>query len=393
MFTFKGELDVSKSWMNRALILQSYAVGQFQIQGDSSSDDVRFLKISLQQFAHGEKQFYVGLGGTTLRFLALRISREAGEYLITADSALWLRPQNELLNIFKQFAVEAQLTEKGLIVKSRGWKKPSGPVAVSTADSSQFLSSVVLNAIDLDFDLQIQTQGEFKSESYFQYTKALMNECGIAIQQVGPVIIIPQKQILKSMVLQGELDVSSAFSLVGAAVLAGDVQIDNWKKSSLQPDMKFLNLFKAMQIPYLEEKNQLKIKHCSQFHPLEANLGDCPDLFPVLAVLCAFANGKSRLYGASQLVHKESNRIQKTAELLTHCGFEIEELPDGLVIHGDPEKKYFYKMEILFDPDDDHRMAMAASLLRLKGFPLRIKNPNCVSKSYPQFYQHIGFSS
>ena len=95
MFQFVGDLEISKSWMNRALILQSFQP-HLKIVGDSSSHDVQLLKKALEKFLVGETEFYAGLGGTTFRFLALRVSRKPGSYLIRADQKLLDRPQTEM---------------------------------------------------------------------------------------------------------------------------------------------------------------------------------------------------------------------------------------------------------------------------------------------------------
>ncbi len=383
-FHFSGSLEISKSWMNRALILQSYNP-HIQIHGESSADDVVLLKKALTDFKNDQKEFQVGLGGTTLRFLALRLSRAIGEFTIFGDEKLFSRPQTELIHVLNQLGVNAELSENSLKIKSEGWKKPTKAIQIDTQKSSQFLSSFVLNAMDLDFDLQYQTSQQITSEGYYQYTLDLIRKCGVEISDQKI-----RSQKLKPIVLKGEIDVSSAFSLIAAGILAGDVEIKNWSDKSLQPDMQFVQFFKQMGISFDHTESEFKIKQQSEFKNLQANLKNCPDLFPVLSVLCAFAEGESHLFGAHQLIHKESNRIQKTYDLLTRCGVKAELQNDGLKIQGNPNAKYRTKDLIHFDPDGDHRMAFAAAILQIKGFPIIITDPNVIKKSYPQFYQHIG---
>lgn len=383
-FHFSGSLEISKSWMNRALILQSYNSG-IQIQGESSADDVVLLKNALDDFKNGKKEFHVGLGGTTFRFLALRLSRVSGEFTIHGEEKLFSRPQNELIHVLNQLGVTAELSKNSLKVKSEGWQKPVKAIQINTDQSSQFLSSFVLNAMDLDFDLEYQTSQQITSEGYYQYTLDLIKKCGVDVSDRKI-----RSQKLKTTVLKGEVDVSSAFSLIAAGILAGDVEIKNWSDKSSQPDMQFVQFFKEMGISFISGESEFKIKQQSGFKNLQANLKDCPDLFPVLSVLCAFAEGKSHLFGAHQLVFKESNRIQKTYDLLSRCGFTVEMQDDGLKVHGNPNTRYRTKDLIHFDPEGDHRMAFAAALLQIKGFPVIITEPTVITKSYPQFYQHIG---
>ncbi len=383
MFQFSGNLEISKSWMNRALILQSFD-SNLQIFGKSNADDVVLLQKALEQFKNSESDFYIGLGGTTFRFLALRVSRKPGQYLIRGDKKLFLRPQSEIINILQQFGVMAAFTEAGLVIKSKGWQKPLAAVKVLAHESSQFLSALALSAVDLDFDFEIAAIEKITSSGYFQMTLDLLKFAGIKLGKAHQKINIDR--------LAGEVDISSAFSLISAGVLNGSVHISNWNSGTSQPDRKFLDFFKKMNIQFQAQENIFIISKQDSFNAIQADLSNCPDLFPVLAVLCAFANGESHLMNAPQLKYKESDRIEKTFELLSRCGFSVQKKSDGLIITGDQQHTYRAKDLILFDPDGDHRMAMAAGLLMLKGFPIRLPDLNVVNKSYPQFFQHIGVS-
>jgi 3-phosphoshikimate 1-carboxyvinyltransferase len=383
VFKFCGDLEISKSWMNRALILQSFD-SDLKISGSSGADDVKLLEQALCQFKNNETQFNAGHGGTTFRFLALRISRKPGEYFIGAHQSLLLRPQKALVDLLSQLGVMAALTEDGLKIKSTGWKKPTGPVSPETDQSSQFLSALALSAIDIDFNIDVNLPSKMTSQSYFGMTTQLLRQAG-----VEPFLA---HQKIKAKSLVGEVDVSSAFALVSAAVINGAAEITNWNNQSVQPDIEFVNFFNKMNIQFVVEKNSFKIKQQAHFIALKADLSQCPDLFPVLAVLCALAQGRSELFNAPQLKHKESDRIEKTYELLTRCRFKVEKKSDGMIIYGDPGNFDQNKDLILFDPAHDHRMAMAAGLLILRGFPIQLTNFGVVNKSYPQFFKHVGIA-
>jgi 3-phosphoshikimate 1-carboxyvinyltransferase len=387
-FNFKGNLDISKSWMNRALILKSYQP-RLEIIGESQADDVKLLQQCLNDLKNGKKEFYVGFGGTTFRFFALRVSREIGNFVIRAEKKLFDRPQQELIHILEQVGVKAYFNSEKteFHIESRGWLSAEivKELKVDAKDSSQFLTAVLLNSIDLPFDLQIETS-KIASESYFNYTQKMMNDLGFAVDD----LFVSNLQRIVPQTLQGEVDVSSFASLAAAAVLDGKVHLTNWNKSSHQPDMEFLTFFKRMGIAFITEDSNFFISKQSQWFALKADFSKCPDLFPVMAILCAFAEGESDLYGAHQLIHKESDRLEKTYELLTRCGFSVSKKQDGLIIRGNPVAKYVKKDLIQFNPEHDHRMAFAARLLQLKGFPVIITDPDVINKSYPQFYQHTG---
>ena len=382
MFSFVGDLPVSKSWMNRALILKSFE-NQLEIVGGSDAEDVVFLQTALSDFKNGKNELYAGLGGTTLRFLALRVSRQPGNYVIKADPQLFRRPQQEISNILDQLGVTTVWNSDSLVIQSAGWQKPQSPLKISTAESSQFLSALALSCVDLNFELTIANlPAQFKSQSYFKMTQQLLDQCGIVFGKAHQKIQ-PQKLI-------GEADISSAVSLIVAAILSGSACISNWPAVTDQPDVQILNFLQSMGIKFQLQASELFVEQQNTFQSLKADISDCPDVFPVLSVLCSFAEGTSVLYNAPHLKIKESNRIEKTGELLSRCGFSCQALDDGIQIQGQPNHHYKAKDFIHFDPSHDHRMAMAAAILKLKGFPLIIHDAHVINKSYPQFYQHVG---
>lgn len=133
---------------------------------------------------------------------------------------------------------------------------------------------------------------------------------------------------------------------------------------------------------------QLNIQMPAEIKPIDINLDNAPDLFPCLAVLCAFAKGESVLRGAAHLAFKESDRLAKTKELLekAHILCSPKEKAFHIVGKGHAVKTTSFE----FDPDHDHRMAFAAGLLKLKGFDIGVKNSHVVSKSFPEFWQVLG---
>lgn len=111
-----------------------------------------------------------------------------------------------------------------------------------------------------------------------------------------------------------------------------------------------------------------------------------PDLFPVLAVLCARAQGESKLSDLLHLSVKESDRLQNTIHLLERLGRKTTLQGTTLLIEGESAP---FEGHGIFDPDQDHRMAMAAQVANLYGTKFEILNPEVVEKSYPQFWQHL----
>lgn len=390
MFRFTGPVLTSKSWLNRAQVVH-YFNPQVKLNIDAESDDVVSLQKAIACIGRGN-EFDLGLGGTSFRFFTFLISRSTGEFTVKAERRLLQRPQAEIVNIFTQLGVSCELTQDHLKITSSGWK-PTEKVICDGSESSQFISGLLLSCWNLDFDLNIRIKKPVLSFDYLKMTTSLLQQAGMQIkmQEQDNFFQLTVEKMQKSSLqdLASELDVSSAFSLCAAAVVDGEAQITNWSRRSSQPDMAFLLAFKKMQIQYDLSDSQLKIVKHNAWFGVDADLQNSPDLFPVLAVLCALAKGDSHLYGAEQLRHKESDRIAKTRELLVAAGFKCEELSDGLRIFGQSSVQNL-QQEFSFDPDHDHRMAMAAALLKLKGYNIKIQNPEVVNKSYPNFWKDVG---
>ncbi len=383
-FSFNGSLGVSKSILNRALILKSY-FSELHIEGSSSCQDVRDLQNALSQLEQSD--FEIAEGGTTFRFLTLRLSRQTGEFRIRTSARLMARPQEELIEILSQLGVEAEKHPWGFIIRGTGWKKPSSPLKVNRSRSSQFLTGVVLNSPGLDFPLEIEAQGEALSEDYFKMTLQMTEELGLEYTyDQNRLVLQPWNRLKRHQYLVGA-DLSSAFSLACFAAANGELNIRNIFKPDLQPDFKFVSAFEDMNIPAEAKGETLRVSRSTQPLPAVLNLSSAPDLFPMMACLCSQIAGTSVLAGAPQLKFKESDRLKKVFELFDLAGVSYEKMPDGIKVRG-PAMPHAQEFE--FDPDEDHRMAMAAAFLKFVGWKIKIKNPQVVDKSFPEFWAVTG---
>lgn len=391
MFHYRAELILSKSWLNRALIIQSYGTAT-PLNLVSNSEDVLVLKKALQDLQQSKTEFHLGQGGTSLRFFCVLVSRRPGNWVIHAHPRLLARPQQGLQDLLKPFGVDVSFHSDHIRIISQGWDVPPKVVA-KAQESSQFFSAFLLNAWSLSKDLTLEIQKPIISLDYLEMTLKMLAVSGMHLQiteteQIKKIFISKNQQPTFSE-LKPEVDVSSAFSLAAAAVIDGVVEIQNWNVNSIQPDIVFLKIFDQMGIAYSQGPKNLKITKQASWRSVDVNLNASPDLFPVLAVLCALADGRSHLSGAKHLRHKESDRLQKTKELLDLAGFRSELKEDGMVIFGlsSTQNK---QNKIIFDPDHDHRMAMAAGLLKLAGYSISIQNPEVIQKSYASFWKDIG---
>ena len=384
-FYFLGKGPFSKSLILRALIVQSY-FPKLQIKGDSKCDDVLFLKEGLRSLKN-QTEVDCAHGGAVLRFLALRASRESGCFILRGSKSLFQRPMQELQMILNQLSCEIECDKNNLTVKSHGWHLSGDALTVSASRSSQFVSAIFLNSWKLAHDLFISIEGNIVSSSYFQMTLSFLRSLGMQIIGEDREYYIPAKQEIRQFIYQPEPDMSCLFSL--SALAEKEVVFTDWSEQSLQPDFIFPDLLRKMGFQIKHTNRVLKITGGNNLKPIKYNIKNCPDLFPVLAALCALAEGISHLYGAPHLRYKESNRIEEVAKLLCLTGRKVKVLNDGLIIEGHSVSSGIEGNVIFFDPKEDHRMAMAAAVLKKAGEPIQILNPKVVNKSFPDFWSVV----
>jgi 3-phosphoshikimate 1-carboxyvinyltransferase len=384
---FVGRVPSSKSLLNRLWVVKSY-FPELQIRGDSQCDDVLRMQAAVQALERGEP-IDAGDAGTVLRFMALRASRLAGHHVINGSRRLFERPQTELLRILNQLGVKAELEPQALRLISAGWKLHGDTLSVSSHQSSQFATAVLLNSWSLPFDLYVSLSGQRVSEGYWRMTLKLVEQLGMKLDFWDNDFRVLKQQRSIVSEFDAESDMSSAFALAAIAAVNGRATFLDFPENSLQPDAQFVAILKTMGVPIELSQSTLKVEHAKRgLNGVSVNLKSAPDLFPVLAALCALAEGESELYGAPQLVHKESNRLERMAEWIRQVGRNVEVRADGLRIFG-PRGPC---APLLLDSDHDHRLAFAAAVWRAADLPVEISHPEVVNKSFPEFWNTLGWS-
>lgn len=399
-FDFCGTIPPSKSLLIRQLLLTLYEP-KITLPLDSKCSDVLAMRGACAAFRDSERDsqagprpqiVHCGEAGLVLRLCLGYAARHGGDFLLTGARRLIERPHEPLLSTLRQLGAEisVQLSPTpALRVRSSGWQPVLGPLSLSGGLSSQFASSLLLNAWDLPFPLHISCDPEPVSEGYLEMSIDTARRFGMQIAQHKEAdkmsLIVPPRQQIQALPATGEADVSSAFAVAALAAVAGSAQIRNFPQHSLQPDHCFVDLLRQMGVPITLSTEGLLVRRAERLQPLTVDLGGAPDLVPVLAVLCALADGKSRLFGAPQLRGKESDRIATTAALLTLLGRQNLPLADGLEIVGRPLGDSDRAQPLTFDATGDHRLVMAAAVARWAGFPIAVRGLSSVHKSFPEF--------
>lgn len=383
-------LPSSKALVLRAALLKSF-LPDLEIIGQNHCDDVQLINNGITaMFAN--RPIHCGFSAAVLRFLTLRASRIPGRHLLYGAPRLFQRPTRPLFFVLEQLGIRIELGENSVLIDSQGWKPSHSPIQVPVDTTSQVASGLLLSSWELDFDLQLEFTGTAVSKGFLDLTLSLLQSAELHILHEKDFLLIPQGQTPRLTHLPLETDMSLAFTLSSFGVLLGEVDLSPIPSSSQQSDYEFLSLLERMNVEITrrdEHTQTVTVRQPSLLKPIDVSLRSCSDLFPSLSVLCAFANGTSRIYDTPQLAHKESNRLQMTQRLLTLIGIKSRIDGDDIFIEGNPMLAPQSKTPLHFDPEDDHRMAMAAALLKKKGFPIEIKNPYCVTKSFPEFWSYI----
>jgi 3-phosphoshikimate 1-carboxyvinyltransferase len=257
-------------------------------------------------------------------------------------------------------------------------------VEVDASESSQIVSGLLLAAARFDEGLDLRLAGGVPSMPHVEMTVTTLREHGVDVVptdhgwRVSPGPIGALDRIV-------EPDLSNAAPFLAAALVTGGrVTVRDWPEVTTQPGAQLDRLLSAMGADVARTPEGLRVTGSGRIRPLEADLGDVGELTPVLAGLCALAEGTSRLTGIGHLRGHETDRLQALDEVLTAVGARVEQLPDGLVIEPGPPRA------AQVDSYADHRMVMAAAVLGLAVEGVAIADPEAVSKTMPDFVERWG---
>lgn len=400
-FFFRGPLPPSKSILIRYLLLQGYAP-DLQPPWLSACDDVQVMQAAIAALTARPSpsaattpivEADCGEAGLVLRLCLAFAARRGGRYLLRGSPRLLARPHGPLLQALRMLGsqIEQASDGTGLTVDSpQGFQAPPQPLSLLGGSSSQFASALVLNAWDLPFALDIDIDPKPVSAGYLTMSLHIAQQLGMTVQRTKTGRLhIPAGQRLQVRPTLAEADVSSALAVVAIAAVAGSAHITNFPLRSLQPDVRFLELLSMMGVRLRLDDDGLRVEQPVRraLRPILTSVADCPDVVPVLAVLCSLAEGESLLHGAPHLRGKESDRIAETAALLRLLGREVAELSDGLRICGRPLDQADRAPRRSYHPGRDHRLVMAAAVARWAGFAIEIHGQEAVDKSFPEFRQ------
>ncbi|MHA1148204.1 MAG: 3-phosphoshikimate 1-carboxyvinyltransferase [Promethearchaeota archaeon] len=423
-----GEITApsSKSYSHRALVAAGLTEGVSVIKNPLNSGDVKvtieilkalnirvleetggsyIIEKSIESFKPVYKTINCKNSGTSLRIFSALSLLIKGGLTFTGEFLKRERPIIPLLNALKKLGAEYTLRKNKL--KIERFRKSCDKVKISGDISSQFITALLFlcpkikcNNLNL---IELEITSPIISYPYIQITLDVLRSFGVNIiekldENKKGKFIIECNQNFRTQVYTVPGDFSSAAFLISAAALSkedSNIKVRNLDLSNPQGDKKIIELLTKMgaKIDYNWEKKVVEISGNINRYPLNGIEIDCveiPDLFPILAVIGAFAKGKTVLYNAENLRRKESDRLMVMARELKRIGVNVEEFDDKLIIYGIDELKKEFEKVIEFNHENDHRIAMACTIagLNLESESV-IKQIEITEDSYPGFVKDL----
>ncbi|SNS03375.1 3-phosphoshikimate 1-carboxyvinyltransferase [Geodermatophilus pulveris] len=393
-------LPGSKSLTARGLVLAALADGPGRLVRPLRARDTDLMAAALRALGvrieddgpdwvvtpgplRGPAEVDAGLAGTVLRFLPPVAALADGPVRVDGDPRLHERPNAGLLAALRDLGVPVDDGGRGrapFTVHGTG-RVRGGAVTVDARESSQIVSGLLLAAARFDEGLDLALAGGVPSMPHVEMTVASLRERGVDVAgtergwRVAPGPVAARDEVL-------EPDLSNAAPFLAAALVTGGrVTVPGWPASTTQPGGRLDDLLGAMGAAVARTDEGLRVTGGPVVRPLVADLGEVGELTPVLAALCALADGTSRLTGIGHLRGHETDRLQALAEVLGAVGATVEQLPDGLVVTPGARRP------AVLDSYADHRMVHAAAVLGLAVEGVEVRDPGAVGKTLPDFVE------
>ncbi len=397
----------SKSITNRALLLATLANGCSTLRGALFSDDSRYFLQCIQDLGFithvdeashtinvqgldgriptKEVALYVGSAGTAARFLSALLGVSDGLWHIDASEQMRRRPMAPLLSSLEDLGCEIiyEGAQASLPFTLRGKGFLANTLTVDIANSSQFLSALLIIASLCPDDFHVQMQGEH-GMSYVDMTLAMMRQFGVMAQKKDDTFSIAHGQHYKAVDYQIEPDVSAAcYFYALAPLLSQTILVKDIHQNSLQGDIAFLRILERLGCKTTDTPEGILLTPppSGTYPGITVDMSACSDQAITLACIAPFAGSPTTITGIGHTRFQESDRIHAIATQLKKMGIRCDETETSLKIYpGNPKSS-------LVDTYEDHRMAMGFSLIGLRSEGIRIDNPSCCKKTFENYFE------
>jgi 3-phosphoshikimate 1-carboxyvinyltransferase len=355
---------------------------------DDRNPTVLFPRMPERGIPVRSADLFVANSGTTMRFLTALVATGDGRYRLDGIARMRERPIRDLLDALNQLRGVRASSESGngcppVVIETSGIR--GGHVRIRAGVSSQFLSGLLMAAPHSAAPVTIEVEGPVVSEPYIEMTLALMNQWGHRVERIGSSSyrVAPYAHHPGPEAYAIEPDASAAsYFWAAAAITGGRVTVTGLTRKSLQGDVRFVAVLAQMGCR-VEECDAGITVHGGKLRGVDVDMNDISDTVMTLGAVACFAEGPTTIRNVAHIRHKETDRIAALATELRNLGAEVEERADGLTITPRPLRG------CAVDTYNDHRMAMSLALVGLKVPGVAIRNPGCVAKTYPGFWQDL----
>ena len=399
----EGSTDAppSKSYTQRALLASFLAKGKSELVHPGESEDERHMLEAIRQLGAAveptnegwaiegdptsfvnERDLHMGESGLGIRLITPVAAMLPGTTTLTGTGSLLKRPMSPFEEALREAGGQCRTQNGYLPLKVQGPLK-GGTVHLDGSHGSQFLSGLLFALPLAEKNSRIVVEN-LHSKPYIDMTLEVLKQFGIQIKNhQHQTFYIPGNQEYRPTRIKMEADWSNAAFLLTGAAIHGDITLKGLNAQSAQGDRKILEALHDSGARWSQKQSTYSLHSPKELSAFDFDATDCPDLFPPLAVLAAYARGTSSIYGMHRLRHKESNRAEALTDLLSANGIEAGQGNyNELIITGRQPAGG------TFDSRNDHRIAMAAAILALKASnPVVIQRAEAVGKSFPSFYE------
>ncbi|KDP88943.1 3-phosphoshikimate 1-carboxyvinyltransferase [Cupriavidus sp. SK-3] len=411
-------LPGSKSISNRVLLLAALADGETRVCDLLDSDDTRVMLQALRtlgvawrqedgacvvrgvagNFPNKAAELFMGNAGTAIRPLTAALALQGGSYRLSGVPRMHERPIGDLVDGLRQIGAHVDyLGTEGYppLQISPAQIRIDAPIRVRGDVSSQFLTALLMTLplADAPGDtIEIEVVGELISKPYVEITLNLLARFGIDVRREGwSRFILPARSAYRSpgeIFVEGDAS-SASYFLAAGAIGGGPLRVEGVGMSSIQGDVKFAEALNRMGANVMAGANWIEVRGTGhddgRLHGIELDCNHIPDAAMTLAVAALFAEGTTTLTNIASWRVKETDRISAMATELRKLGVEVEEGADYLKVTP-PAQTAWKTPAAGIDTYDDHRMAMCFSLAAFGPLPVRINDPGCVAKTFPDYF-------
>lgn len=409
----KGSIKLpgSKSITNRVLLMAALASGttkivdplrsedtdqminaliRLGIHVEKNSDSFIEIKGASQDFPNKNTKLFLGNSGTTFRPLTAVLAMMEGDYYLSGIDRMHERPIKDLVDSLEQMG--AVIEYENIIgyppIKIKNSKiRLAKPIQIKGNISSQYLTALLMAGPIVGGEFTIEIIGELISKPYVNITLKLLEKFNIFYDNKNwhtfSLKANSRYKSPKEIFVEG--DASSASYFFAAAALSGEIEIKGINQRSIQGDLKFLDIISKMGAEVEYKSNSIKVSKAKVLKGFEIDCIEIPDAAMTLSILAVFADAPTTLKNIGSWKVKETDRISAIEKELKKLGVEVASTQNSMTIF--PQNNL--NNNVAIETYNDHRIAMCFSLFCLKNLNIFIKDPECVNKTYPNYFKDL----